>query len=664
MSATETAACREKFFDRHITLENPRQFKSNRGTVTEWNCYLSGERVGRIQHCTQRMYNEKPYQACICRPDEEYDGYAGYYDTLYQAKQAIKPHADKYLAWLNGPHGDAPAAFLPAGDFQFYPTPPDVAGKLFAGVDWNRVHSVLEPSAGKGDLLHCMLALKRRTNDRRGHWGPARREFDIDCIEIDSNLQAILKANDFRVIHDDFLTFYSRKCYDLILMNPPFANGDLHLLHALELLRTGGQVACILNAETIRNPYTVSRKALMKELHRLNASIRFYQDAFSKAQRKADVDIAIINVRLPQDQTDTSLWDDLKKAADVNWDQRREDTELAPANNVERLIREYDLLCAAGIDLMRKYNGVAPHIHNSRQEYSHPIIEMSIGGHTANSFFGSEAVNDFLTIARSRYWEELFDLPDVRSQMTSDMRKEYSSTISEMRNYEFSEFNIRQVLKKIMGQLQVGVEEAIVKCFDKLSAEHSYHDDVQNENIHYYNGWKTNKAHYVNMKCIIPTWGCFARSYRADKYGRYKDVMTGLDTSGCFAVLDDLEKALDYLDKGETEPTDLYTTLERAAQNGKTAGIYCKYFTVKFFKKGTCHIQFHDQKIVDRLNIFVGRTRTWLPPSYGKKAYQEMTAEEKDVIDSFQGSEKYAKILADAGNYLVEPASSKMLLLT
>lgn len=84
---------------------------------------------------------------------------------------------------------------------------------------------------------------------------------------------------------------------------------------------------------------------------------------------------------------------------------------------------------------------------------------------------------------------------------------------------------------------------------------------------------------------------------------------------------------------------------------------------MKFFKKGTCHIQFHDQKIVDRLNIFVGRTRTWLPPSYGKKAYQEMTAEEKDVIDSFQGSEKYAKILADAGNYLVEPASSKMLLL-
>ena len=663
MSIADGAVLRAKYYGGHITVGLPKKIESEKWVATNWKCFLSGECVGKIQHRTARMYNEKPYEACVRCPDREYDDHIGYYDTLYQAKCAMLEPARKYLTWLNSPRDSIPVAFLPSGDFEFYPTPPDVAGRLFAGVDWNIVHSILEPSAGKGDLIADLLAMKRKAYDRRGHWGPPRNDFDIDCIEIDSNLRAILTGNKLRVIHDDFLTFYSRKCYDLILMNPPFANGDLHLLHALELLRTGGQVACILNAETIRNPYTVSRKALMKELHRLNASIRFYQDAFSKAQRKADVDIAIINVRLPQDQTDTSLWDDLKKAADVDWDQRQEDTELAPANNVERLIREYDLLCAAGIDLMRKYNGVAPHIHNSRQEYSHPIIEMSIGGHTTNSFFGSEAVNDFLTIARGRYWEELFDLPDVRSQMTSDMRKEYSSTISEMRNYEFSEFNIRQVLKKIMGQLQVGVEEAIVKCFDKLSAEHSYHDDVQNENIHYYNGWKTNKAHYVNMKCIIPTWGCFARSYRADKYGRYKDVMTGLDTSGCFAVLDDLEKALDYLDKGETEPTDLYSTLERAAQNGKTAGIYCKYFTVKFFKKGTCHIQFHDQKIVDRLNIFVGRTRTWLPPSYGKKAYQEMTAEEKDVIDSFQGSEKYAKILADAGNYLVEPASSKMLLL-
>ena len=93
--------------------------------------------------------------------------------------------------------------------------------------------------------------------------------------------------------------------------------------------------------------------------------------------------------------------------------------------------------------------------------------------------------------ARSRYWQELFDLPELRSKMTSAMRDEYSSTISHMRDYEFSEFNIRQVLDRIMGQIVTGVEDAILNCFDKLSAEHSYNQTVENGNVHYYNGWKT-----------------------------------------------------------------------------------------------------------------------------------------------------------------------------
>ena len=34
----------------------------------------------------------------------------------------------------------------------FYPTPPALADKLTQGIDWNFAQSVLEPSAGKGDL--------------------------------------------------------------------------------------------------------------------------------------------------------------------------------------------------------------------------------------------------------------------------------------------------------------------------------------------------------------------------------------------------------------------------------------------------------------------------------------------------------------------------------
>ena len=36
----------------------------------------------------------------------------------------------------------------------FYPTPDDLAAKLLEGIDWKRIETVLEPSAGKGNLVY------------------------------------------------------------------------------------------------------------------------------------------------------------------------------------------------------------------------------------------------------------------------------------------------------------------------------------------------------------------------------------------------------------------------------------------------------------------------------------------------------------------------------
>ena len=230
-----------------------------------------------------------------------------------------------------------------------------------------------------------------------------------------------------------------------------------------------------------------------------------------------------------------------------------------------------------------------------------------------------------------------------------------------MQDYEFSKFNIQQVIERIMGQITVGVEEAIIKCFEKLSDEHSYNENVQNDNIHYYNGWKTNKAHYVNIRCIIPTWGCFATAYRENSRGQYTDVYTAIKPAGCFNVLSDLEKALNYLDKGETSDIDLMQTLEAAKNANRNRNIECKYFTVTFFKKGTCHIKFRDQKIVDRLNIYVGRNKAWLPPSYGKVKYDEMDEESRRVVDEFQGREAYDQVMANTEDYLIDVKETPLL---
>lgn len=83
------------------------------------------------------------------------------------------------------------------------------------------------------------------------------------------------------------------------------------------------------------------------------------------------------------------------------------------------------------------------------------------------------------------------------------------------------------------------------------------------------------------------------------------------------------------------------------------------YFTCVFYKKGTCHIKFKPEaaRIIDRLNIFAGQKKNWLPPTYGKKHYADMTDEEKAVIDDFQGEENYEKILSDPSMLISTTAS-------
>ena len=221
-----------------------------------------------------------------------------------------------------------------------------------------------------------------------------------------------------------------------------------------------------------------------------------------------------------------------------------------------------------------------------------------------------------------------------------------------MANYEFSMFNIQQVLAQMQAQLTRGVEETIMALFEKLTSEHTWYQECQ-KNIHYYNGWKTNRAHKVGKKCIIPENG-FASLWYTGKKG-------DLDKYKCYEILSDLEKALNYLDCGETSEYNLEYAIQTAIESGLTK-VACKYFTVVFYKKGTCHITFTCPSVIDKLNIFAGRRKGWLPPRYGKVRYDDMTDEEQAVIDDFSGKEAYEAVCNEPGRYIIEV--EKMPLLT
>lgn len=549
-------------------------------------------------------------------------------------------------------------AALPGNDQQFYPTPPELAEQLTQDVEWEKVHSLLEPSAGRGDLIE--FAKQKVGNLVINNRRRCYEINDIDCIEIDPNLQAILLSKGFRIVDDNFLNYNSRKRYDLILMNPPFAQGDLHLLHAIDLCEHGGEIACILNAETLRNPYTNTRKLLLQKLQDVSANIRYVKDGFKNGDRSTCVETALIHIKIPSVGTDDSWLKNMERSMGYEAPEIGSN-EIAPSDNIERMIREYRLACDAGISAIQKVKAVQNRIeYQVGEKYVKPVISISISGVGVEGSSAS-VINHFLSILRGRFWKKLFDLPEVKCKMTSKISQQFDSIVSEMADYEFSMFNIRQVMGKIDGQLAKGMEESILECFEKLSNAHAYNESVENGNIHYFNGWKSNKAHFVNSKCVIPAWGCFARRFKKDKYGRWKDVFENLDQFKCFNLLSDLEKSLDYLDKGETCPSPLESNIQNAISNGQTK-VSCKYFDVTFYKKGTCHIKFKNQRILDRLNIFAARQKAWLPPTYGRTHYADMDAESQRVVDEFQGREKYEEIMNAPQCYIVEPRNAYALL--
>ena len=153
-----------------------------------------------------------------------------------------------------------------AAESGFYPTPAHLVRKMLDKVDWKYVDSMLEPSAGKGDLALPTIEKWQIARGFYTEYSKKEHPADMDCIEIDPNLRAILKDKRLRVVHDDFLTYSTMKRYSLIIMNPPFEDAARHILKAISLLKPKGQLVALCNAETLRNPYTNERNLLVRTI--------------------------------------------------------------------------------------------------------------------------------------------------------------------------------------------------------------------------------------------------------------------------------------------------------------------------------------------------------------------------------------------------------------
>ena len=336
------------------------------------------------------------------------------------------------------------------GRDQFYPTPPKLASMMLEGLDMAFVSSVLEPSAGKGDLVRA-IADKKRIHNRYGN-----SKLDVDCCEIDPYLRQILRYNfsgerihelepsgrslnpeaetisgtDLHIVHDNFLTYRSCKHYDLILMNPPFADGDKHLLKALDMQKEGGLVICLLNAETLNNAYTTTRQMLARKLKELNADVRFVEDAFSSAERSAQVDVAIVRVHIPMVVHESTIWERMKKAQEDETPMPDPELKaLVSGDYIEQAIQLYNTEVAACMELIREHRALVPYMYttmNADDKYRGPILELRVNG---SGQYDSFDQNKFIRMVRLKYWRALFNNEKFTGRLTSKLRERYQKTV-------------------------------------------------------------------------------------------------------------------------------------------------------------------------------------------------------------------------------------------
>jgi len=592
---------------------------------------------------------------------------------------------------------------------EFYPTPPELVAEMIKGIKLTDIESVLEPSAGKGDIADFICYMRYCVSHRMGSYrykDPIFEEYvaykityeemiykymttqwiadynkrkysqdederryligdiregceklDVNCIEVDDGLRAILKDKDYTVIGSDFLEFNGDEHFDLIIMNPPFSNGDEHLLHAINVAKkTGGKIICLLNRQTLDNPYSNWRKELKKQLDFYNAEIEYVSGAFKQAERQTDVECAIVRIDIPSpfNNAHSTILDELEEM-EITVDEPDYNTsEIVTADYMRQAVLMYKKEIAMGKRLYEEYLAVSPHISLYFASDEKELPSYKRGAHIGLVDGRGKAFewNKYVYSVRYKYWYELLHKPAFIGNLTSNLKEQYFADIKEYAKKDFSLSNIYAVRIDMLKSVAQGIEDKIISLFEKLTYKHSME---ASGNVHYFSGWKSNSAFIINPRVVVPWCRCWDSIWGKFKYNFY-DGEIG-------RILDDIEKCFDFLDGGENEiQRDLHHWLEAYEKTQTTKNLHFKYFDVNVYKKGTVHIKFTDLDVLKKFNIYGCMKKGWLPPSYGKKTYKAMDEEERRVIDEFEGEESYNQTFAQRERFIVSPESKVLML--
>lgn len=488
-------------------------------------------------------------------------------------------------------------------DFEFFPTPKSIISRMVR--PYKDIHNltILEPSAGRGAILDYL-------KDNNHHY-----KLKLYCCEIDKDLQYQLAEKNYKIISEDFLQYTGDHYFDLILMNPPFSKGADHLLKAWEVLHEG-DICCLLNAETIKNPHTEKRKLLAKIIEQ-NGTVEYLGDCFKMAENKTDVEVALI--RLKKKATGNRLnftFEQVTNEKEIKLDEHTFNNPLAVRDVIGNMILQYDKLKENFVEYLRIMEGLKFYAQGLLPERK-SIFEIikSITGSNQK-----ERYNDFSDKMKMEIWEVIIDKMGMERYMTYQVRQNFAKFIETQGAMDFTKENVSNLIKTLLLNGQSILQNAITDVFDIFT---KYHD----ENRVYVEGWKTNSKWKVNKRIILPNYvDCSWGNQYQENY-HHRNEYSDIDRVMCYITgkrYEDFtepikEYAYDVKDCDKEFKMKSIQQAIRQTRVGDSSLQESEFFFLRSYKKGTLHLEFKDKDLWQEFNMRACSGKRWLPEAEEKE---------------------------------------------
>lgn len=471
----------------------------------------------------------------------------------------------------------------------FFPTPPEVIEEMIGGeAIAGKVY--LDPEGGSGSIV---VYLKEHGAKQ------------VLSCENDPELVKILRTR-CTVLTSDFLDLTSEQISHVqyVVMNPPFSKGAEHILHAYHIMPAGCKLVALCNAETVKNPYSRSRSEL-KELVDTYGQWKNLGDCFSAADRKTDVEVALIRLQKPG--TYESEFDGFFLEEEVE----SQANGVISYNVVRDLVNRY----VGSIKIYDEQLETAVRLNELQTGY----LELRGDKLSISITRGTVPVqrNEFKKELQKAGWRTIFEKLNMQKYATKGLMEDLNRFVEQQDHVPFTMRNVYKMLEIVVGTQASRMDKALLEVFDKVT-KHTH------ENRFNLEGWQTNSHYLLNRRFIMP-------NVVTNSYGRLHP-----NSYGWSEPVEDLQKALCYLmGKNYAE----YQTLWNFLDQEKETGVWYDwgFFKVKCFKKGTMHLEFLEEKVWGNFNQQIARLKGYPLPEQVKQTRwqkQQTARQNKKPVES------------------------------